>query len=121
MIGRIELITDEQRSLLEQLRTASVSDPSWIEKLPESPAKQQFLAGRSDFGDLGGSVPPDYRLYLALGRFRNALVIAEERRQPSPSLTKFIDRNGLHPFRMPAGKPGGTAGDPASSTRRSGG
>jgi hypothetical protein len=37
---------------------------------------------------------------MKMGRFRNALVVAEEARQPSKSLTKFIDTYGLHPFRI---------------------
>jgi hypothetical protein len=41
-------------------------------------------------------------MYLALGRFRNALVVAEERLRPTPSLTQFIDTYELHPYRWPS-------------------
>ena len=100
MIGRLELIGDDQRALLDQLSKAANSDGSWIERLPESPQRERFLAGRSDFGDLGGAIPPDYQMYLGLGRFRNALVAHQEKIAPTPSLTKFIDTYELHPFRL---------------------
>jgi hypothetical protein len=102
MIGRLELISDEQRELLGRLADVTASDGSWIERIPESPARERFLAGRTDFGDLGAKIPADYQMYLALGRFRNALVAHEERIRPTPSLTKFINTYELHPFRLPA-------------------
>ena len=100
MIGRLELIGDEQRALLDRLSDTAVSDGSWVEKIPESPAREQFLAGRSTFGNLGVTIPPDYQMYLSLGRFRNALVAHQERIRPTESLTKFIDTYELHPFRF---------------------
>lgn len=105
MVGRIELISDEQRELLGKLRKSDISDGAWVEQLKNSPSRDRFLAGRSDFGDLGIPIPADYQLYLKMGRFRNALVVAEEARQPSPNLTKFINRYGLHPFRTAARTP----------------
>jgi hypothetical protein len=120
MIARIELVTDEQRALLDQMRVTANSTAKWIEELPEGDSKQRFLAGRSDFGDLGKSVPPDYQMYLALGRFRNALVLAEERRNPSQNLTKFINTYGLHPFRAPEEKKPDGAGVSAQTGRTGG-
>lgn len=105
MVGRIELITDQQRNLLARLADTAVSDGSWVERIANSPAKERFLAGRSNFGDLGVAIPPDYQMYLALGRFRNALVTAEERRRPTENLRKFIDTYGLHPYRWPELQP----------------
>jgi hypothetical protein len=101
MIGRLELIGDRQRALLDRLAKTAPSDGTWLEKAPESPALERFLAGRTDFGDLGVAIPPDYQMYLALGRFRNALVAHEEHVRPTESLTKFIDTYELHPFRIP--------------------
>jgi hypothetical protein len=100
MIGRLELISDEQRALLSRLADTAPSDGSWVERIPESPARERFLAGRTDCGDLGVKIPADYQMYLDLGRFRNALVAHEERIRPSPSLTKFINTYELHPFRI---------------------
>jgi hypothetical protein len=77
------------------------SDGRWLEEAKESPALDRFLAGRSDFGDLGVKIPPDYQMYLDLGRFRNALVAHEERVRPTETLTRFIDTYQLHPFRLP--------------------
>ena len=101
MIGRLELISDQQRKLLDRLAASTISDGRWVGEIPESPAREQFLAGRSDFGNLGVPIPADYQLYLQMGRFRNALVASEERRRPTPSLTQFIDTYNLHPFRVP--------------------
>jgi hypothetical protein len=100
MIGRLELIGDEQRTLLDQLSDMEVSDGSWIDMIPESAARERFLTGRSDFGDLGVEIPADYQKYLALGRFRNALVAHQERIKPTGSLTRFINTYELHPFRF---------------------
>lgn len=100
MIGRLELIGDEQRALLDRVARVAPSDGSWIDKIPESAARERFLAGRTDFGDLGVAIPPDYQIYLKLGRFRNALVAHEEHVRPSETLTRFIDTYELHPFRL---------------------
>jgi hypothetical protein len=100
MIGRLELISDEQRALLDRLSDTAVSDGKWVEQIPESPERERFLAGRTDFGNLGVKMPPDYQMYLALGRFRNALVAHQERVKPTDSLTKFINTYALHPFRF---------------------
>lgn len=100
MVGRIELIGDEQRALLTKMAKTTPSSPEWVDKIPSSPARDRFLAGRSNFGDLGVKIPDDYQLYLALGRFRNALVTAEERRTRSTNLGHFIDNYALHPFRI---------------------
>jgi len=102
MIGRLELISDEQRTLLGKLADVTPSDGRWVDLIPESAARERFLAGRTDFGDLGTKIPADYQIYLDLGRFRNALVAHEERVRPAPSLTKFINTYELHPFRVPA-------------------
>jgi hypothetical protein len=101
MIGRLELISDEQRQLLERMAKMTPSDGRWLEEAKESPALDRFMAGRTDFGDLGVKIPEDYQTYLNLGRFRNALVAHEERLHPSETLTRFIDTYQLHPFRLP--------------------
>src|SRR5262249_19200646 len=101
MVGRLELISDQQRAGLERLAQDQISDSEGIKQVAKSPAYEQFLAGRSDFGDLGVNIPPDFRTYLDLGRFRNALVVHEERQRPTHSLTKFIETYSLQPFRIP--------------------
>src|SRR5207244_9055267 len=102
MIARVELIAPRQRETLKQMAAAKPSDGKWVEKIRgNSPEVRKFYEGRSDFGDLGVTIPADYQQYLKLGRFRNALVVAEERRNPNPNLTRFIDTYGLRPFRLP--------------------
>jgi hypothetical protein len=100
MMGRIELISDEQRKIIGQLSDMPIGDGKWVHDIPESPALERFLAGRADFGNLGVEIPKEYKLYMQLGRFRNALITAEEVRRPSPSLTQFINAYHLHPFRV---------------------
>lgn len=103
MMGRIELKSPEQRGLLSRLANVAISDGSWINQIWNSPKAQEFRQGRSDFGDLGVQIPPDYQMYLALGRFRNALVLAEARERPTESLRKFIQTYQLQPFDVPGG------------------
>jgi hypothetical protein len=102
MVGRIELIADQQRALLDRLAQTSPSDPQWIGDIPESEARERFFSGHSTFGNLGVEIPADYQMYLALGRFRNALVTAQERATPTENLTTFINNYSLHPFRWDA-------------------
>ena len=40
---------------------------------PNFPEFRKLVAGRSDFGDLGVAIPPDFQAYLDLGRFRRAV------------------------------------------------
>jgi hypothetical protein len=101
MVGRIELISAEQRALLDRLAKMPASDPQWISKIQNSENRNRFFSGHSDFGDLGVSIPDDYQTYLDLGRFRNALVLERQRREPSDSLAKFIDAYDLQSFDVP--------------------
>jgi hypothetical protein len=101
MVGRIELVSPEQRALLDRLSNAAISDGRWVSQIWDSPNAQSFLTGHSDFGDLGIQIPADYQMYLELGRFRNALVIAEARERPTNSLHKFITTYQLEEFNPP--------------------
>jgi hypothetical protein len=102
MVGRLELISDEQREQISKLAASDITPGDWVDSIAASPARERFIAGRTSFEDLGVKIPADYQLYLDLGRFRNALVSHEERVRPSKSLTKFIDTYHLHQFRLPA-------------------
>jgi hypothetical protein len=70
MMGRIELVTQQQRELLRKIAT-----------LPATPQ----------------GVQPDPRLdcYNQLGRFANALVLEELKNHPSPGLRSFIQQYNL--------------------------
>jgi hypothetical protein len=101
MVGRIELISPEQRELLDKLSTMTISNPQWMSDIPPSQSSNKFFSGHSDFGDLGVKVPDDYQTYLDLGRFRNALVLDRQNRQPSASLFQFINNYELKSFDVP--------------------
>lgn len=95
MMGRIELISSEQRCLLKKLSILEPSDGQWMQNIRDSQNARLFYEGRSNFGDLGVKIPADYQAYLDLGRFRNALVLAEEHAHPTPQLGRFITIYGL--------------------------
>jgi hypothetical protein len=99
MVGRIELISPEQRAALAKLASGPKTDARWLQYVYVSPNADRFFAGRADFGDLGVKIPADYQTYLDLGRFRNALVIDAERKQPTETLTRFVDTYGLWLYR----------------------
>jgi hypothetical protein len=81
MIGRLELVTPEQRALLQELAQAPVPTRSWAHF--DMTGKQAVVRG---------AMPAVYR---DLGRFRNALLLDEYQARPTPSLDAFIRLNGL--------------------------
>jgi hypothetical protein len=85
MIGRLELITPAQRALLKQLAQAPAPTKPWA-----------TYRSTADSYVLDGSMPEAYR---NLGRFRQALVLAENHSHPSRSLTAFLKVNGLESMR----------------------
>lgn len=95
MVGRIELVTDRQRELLQKVATGKC-DPRWIDEIRDGAAKIKFLSGRSDFGDLGVTIPDNYKAYLQLGRFRNTLVIAEAKEMKE--LEPFVSAYNIRPY-----------------------
>jgi hypothetical protein len=101
MVGRIELVSPDQRELLEKLSNMPISNPEWMSNIQSSENGDKFFSGHSDFGDLGVKIPDDYQTYLDLGRFRNALVLEQQRRQPTDSLAKFINSYELQSFDIP--------------------
>ena len=103
MVGRIELITRKQRGCIA--RIAATNNPSstwyqeWAAKHPD--AWKRFQQKREE-GNLSAlreekiAIPDDYRAYLELGRFRNALVLSELKTNPTEGLQKFVDAYDLH-------------------------
>jgi hypothetical protein len=59
-------------------------------------AYNRALNGSGPLSELGISIPEDYQAYLDLGRFRNAIVLHEEKRHHHPNLARFIAQNGLN-------------------------
>jgi hypothetical protein len=99
MVGRIELITPAQRALLAKIAAGPAPDSplDLHQKVVDATVRAgkmrewlRFMDGKLSFRDIGVQPPPIYRAYLDLGRFRNALVLEEERRRPTPELQKFI-------------------------------
>ena len=88
MIGRIELVTPEHRQLLSKIAAGPASYGRWRDEL--------ILAGNLlPKIDAKIPIPEDYRAYINLGRFRNALVLDEVKRRPTKSLKQFIGNYGL--------------------------
>ena len=81
MVGRLELVTPEQRALLTQLARGPVPTRPWTFSDP---------AGNPSASN--GAMPAAYR---GLGRFRNALLLDAAATRPTPALTAFIRVNGL--------------------------
>jgi hypothetical protein len=81
MVGRLELVTPDQRALLKALAQAPVPTKPWgMTESKGNPPVQR------------GAMPPAYR---DLGRFRNALLLNEYAARPTPSLAAFIRLNRL--------------------------
>jgi hypothetical protein len=93
MVGRIELVTPEHRRLLEHMAQTPLSSTDWYGAIRnrESGAidYQKLWEGRVRLSDLDVELPPEYRDYLALGRFRNALVLDAIEQKPNEGLRKF--------------------------------
>jgi hypothetical protein len=111
MVGRIELVTPRHRELLRKIAAGPVSTPNWVQAARQQlgPREQEqyyredwFLhtEGNPTARQLLASMPADYRAYLELGRFRNALLLDEAKHRPSRELTTFIERYelGAHKF-----------------------
>jgi hypothetical protein len=81
MIGRLELVTPEQRTFLRALAKAPVPAKSWA---------HFDMSGNQAV--VRGTMPEAYR---DLGRFRNALLLDEYHSHPTPTLDAFIRLNGL--------------------------
>ena len=63
-------------------------------RIVSSPDAVDVNAGRSPLARRI-AVPPSYRTYLGLGRFRNALILDEAARHPGTGLDRFIALHGL--------------------------
>ncbi len=108
MIGRLELVTPRQGACLRRIMAAPECSTKWyfdwMEKNPE--ASKRFQQRRRE-GDLQSlrrdcvQIPDNYLAYLELGRFRNALVLAEYKRTGSAPLATFIQTYDLAPASVP--------------------
>jgi hypothetical protein len=95
MVGRIELVTPEQRKILQTIAQSSAVEiqhdlGTMLTNFYAGPAANQWnqlvFGGKSLASTI--PVPRSYQTYLDLGRFRNALILEDVRRHPA--LTNFI-------------------------------
>jgi hypothetical protein len=96
MVGRIELVTPQQRALIKKIGAADIAQINWFfQQRQERPQLNEQLAnlweGKVRFQDLKIDVPREYQAYLDLGRFRNALILEEFTRRPNSGLRRFVD------------------------------
>jgi hypothetical protein len=88
MVGRIELVTPEQREILARIAaghsTAMLSGASPEKEMPSDEEWNQL-----------------HLTYMQLGRFGNALLLDEQRRSPGPALAQFIKRFRLAGYTAP--------------------
>jgi hypothetical protein len=96
MIGRIELVTPQHRRLLSKIATGPASDGRWRDEL----IRNRITGSLFVKIDAKIPIPEDYRAYINLGRFRNALVLDEVKRRPTRSLKQFIGNYGLGAYEV---------------------
>ena len=86
MVGRVEIVTPEERRLLGEIAAGPASDAKWLRADPTK-------------GVMPAEAPADFAAYEQLGRFRNALVLDELARRPTAALEAFIKNYGLAGYR----------------------
>ena len=78
MVGRVEIVTPEQRTLLREIAAGPASKSDWMYQEDKKRAE-----------------PADYRAFQSLGRFRNALVLDELKRRPTEPMQTFVNNYSL--------------------------
>ena len=84
MIGRVEIVTPQQRELLRQIAAGPASNSEWMYQQDKKVLE-----------------PADHRAFQSLGRFRNALVLDELKRRPTEPLKTFINNYALSGYVPP--------------------
>jgi hypothetical protein len=100
MVGRVELVTPRQRTLLKKIGSGAVSQTNWFyEGVDSNSSRREMLSqlweGKARFKDLNIPVPADYQSYIDLGRFRDALILDEHTRHPFLGLGRFVEAYSL--------------------------
>ena len=110
MVGRIEIVTPEQRATLRRIAAGPASSADWVgaaartlrareADLHREEWYRDVLEGRRTvLESLKIAVPDDYKTFLSLGRFRTALVLDELSRRPTPALQEFVSNYQLGAF-----------------------
>jgi len=104
MVGRIELISDEQKKALTRLKQEGPPNLTSLKQAAfealqdgkySTKEQAEYESGARPLTDLGITLSPSVRDYLSLGRFRDALIVHEQQERPSDSLARFIKDNDL--------------------------
>lgn len=106
MVGRIELVTPDERRNLEAIGQLSAQDVTTEAEhlrkdLLTNPKRLAELSEVSSQLPASVEMPAAYRRYLALGRFRNALVLDEAARHPTPAIKALLNAYGLDAYQPP--------------------
>jgi len=107
MIGRLELITPQQRDCLKRIEATQAPSSTWYQDwAAKNPDAWKRYQQKREEGNLRAlrdeniQIPDDYRAYLELGRFRNAIVLDAIGRTQSDGIRKFVDAYDLHAARV---------------------
>ncbi len=104
MVGRIELISDEQKATLARLAGEAypnlfdlkeAASQAILQRKYSRKEAAEFYSGARPLSDLGIAIAPSVRDYLSLGRFRDALIVHEQAEHPSENFARFIKDNDL--------------------------
>lgn len=110
MIGRIEIVTPAQRALLAKIAAGPSielwkmrgvtgdSQSEWFKNPDNLRRWNDVMTGRAPYRELGLPIPDLYAAHLKLGRFRNALLLDEQKRRPTPSLKEYITTNRFEAY-----------------------
>lgn len=105
MIGRIELMNASQQTALSDMKRDSADAVVGFIRKSTTDVKDWTLyldvaAGKKPLAALGADVPPIYKSYLRLGRFRDAILLDENGRRPVPVLETFIRENQISMYQV---------------------
>jgi len=108
MIGRIEIVTPQDRALLATIAKGPASNPgTWLyaalkqagggrDDYYKQESYLKVITGQTSLQSLNIDMPVDYRAYLQLGRFRHAMLLDESLRHPTSALSQFLRNYGLN-------------------------
>jgi hypothetical protein len=96
MVGRIELVTERQRETIKRLYSLPDSDfprvPIYGEYVEVLKAMRRGEYSEVELYELAGkAVPESLTLYDSLGRFRDALLAHEQKREVDPARLARLD------------------------------
>jgi hypothetical protein len=112
MIGRIEIVTPGQRTLLAKIAAGPAPDLTAMRGVTSDSQSEFFrnpanvakwnavMSGKARMRELDLPMPALFRDYLELDRFRNALLLDEQKRRPTPALAEFISKNGFDAYKV---------------------